>query len=220
MTLGVLLVVPFALAAPSAADITAGTAESYTYTPTTTTTSVNGGEVQEVNVSGSVVTSKWVGFYGQVSGSILLGDSSGNVFYQWTVSDPTGAVVYAANGSVSTWDTTNIQPLYASDAGWLPSFMLSGADSFNTTFVNQETFTSNSLTINSVNYTTTWQGGSQGTDFKTYALKAVNDNAIIWAGKAVADKTAFNGNTADYQILAGVNSLSGTTTYYFYLELP
>lgn len=221
MALGVLLVAPFAVAAPSGASITTGTQERAPDQSPNTIPS-EGGNVTQVNVSGYVVTTKWAGFYGEVSGDIRLADSSNHIFYQWTVSDPADAVVYACNDTVSDWSASNIIPIYAENAstGWLPAFLIDGTDSFNVTFASQEQFKSNSLTIDNVNYTTTWQGGSKGSDFKTYALASYTDKTLIWAGKAVADKTAFNSGTADYQILAGVNSQSGTTTFYFYLELP
>ena len=204
-------------AAPAQAEVSAGSPESYSYTPSATSVDIIGGNVTEVNVSTVQVTDKWVGFYGQVSGSIVLGDSSGNKFYQWTISDPTGGVVYATNNTVSDW--TSLQPLYA-DSGYLPSILLDGTDSFNNTFTSQETFTSPSTTINNVNYTTTWQGGAEGSTFKTYALYADSGATLVWAGNVQADQTSFNSGTADYQILAGVNQIGATQTFYFYLELP
>ncbi len=217
--LGALLVASIAAAAPAGASVVNGTASSL---PESTASSLNisGGQVQEVNVSGYTITNKWAGFFGQVSGDIRLGDSAGNIFYQWTVNDPTGAVVYAVtNGTVSDWSDTNIAPLYGSDT-ILPSFLTSGADSFNNTFTSQETFTSNSLTINNVNYTTTWESGTQGSNFKTYALKASTEGLMVWAAKAVSDTTGFNGNAVDYQVLVGLTSQTQQVPVYFYLELP
>lgn len=208
---------PLALAAITGADVTVGISE--TYSPTVTQT-VQGqaGNVTEVNVSSVQVTDKWVGFWGHVSGSIVLADANGNYFYQWTVSDPSGGVVYVTNATVSDWST--LAPVYA-NSSVLPDFLLQGTDSFNYTFTNQETFTSPSLTVNAVNYTTTWQGGAQGTTFKTYAMQADSGAVLVWAGNVQADQTAFNSTyTADYQILAGVNVQGGQQTFYFYLELP
>ncbi len=213
MVLGISAVV----AAPTEANVTAGTPEAYNWAPTVTSTTIIGGNVSQVNVTSVQVTDKWVGFYGEVSGSIVLGDSTGNTFYQWTISDPTGGVVYATNNTVSDWST--LSPLYA-DSGYLPDFLISGTDSFNNTFVDQEDFVSPTITVNSVNYTTTWQGGSKGIDFKTYAMYADSGATLVWAGKVKADSTSFNSNTADYQILAGVNQIGAEQTFYFYLELP
>ncbi|HDI02617.1 MAG TPA: hypothetical protein ENF95_00605 [Candidatus Aenigmarchaeota archaeon] len=105
-------------------------------------------------------------------------------------------------------------------SGYLPSFLLQGTDSFNNTFTSQGTFQSPSITVNNVNYTTTYQGGTKGTEFETYALAADGGATLVWAGKVNAGKTTFNSAVGDYQILAGVNSQTGTTTFYFYLELP
>ncbi|RKY41343.1 MAG: hypothetical protein DRP85_06625 [Candidatus Makaraimicrobium thalassicum] len=207
-------------AAPTGATTTAGTQERWTGTSVSSVTT-EGGNVTEVNVSGYSVTDKWAGFYGQISGGLRLADSSGTVFYEWSVSNVSGSVVYACNGTVSDWSNSNILPLNVSHTNLLPSFLLTGTDSFNYTFTNQETFTSASLSVANTNYTTTWQGGSKGSDFKTYALRSVADTALIWAAKAKENVNSFKaGVTVDYQLLAGVMSLSGNTQYYFYLELP
>ncbi len=217
--LGALLVASMAAAAPGGATVTAGTAESIS-APSAGSVNAQGGNVQEVNISGYTITDKWAGFFGQVSGDVRLGDSAGDIFYKWTVDDPTGSVIYAVvNGTVNDWSSTNIVPLYASDS-IMPSFLKTGADSFNNTFTNQGTFNSSSLTINNVNYTTTWEGGSQGTDFKTYALKASNEGKMIFAAKAVSDKTGFNGKAVDYQVLVGLTSETTQVPVYFYMELP
>ncbi len=215
--IAIVLGISVGLAAPTTAEVNAGTPEAYSWSPTTTSVDIIGGNVSQVNVSSVQVTDKWVGFYGEVSGSIVLGDSTGHTFYQWTISDPSGAVVYATNGTVSDW--SSLSALYA-DSGYLPDFLISGTDSFNNTFTSQEDFTSPTLSVSAVNYTTTWQGGAQGTDFKTYAMYADSGATLVWAGKVVADQTSFNSGTADYQILAGVNQIGATQTFYFYLELP
>lgn len=209
---------PLVLAAIAGADVTVGASERYTPSVTQTVEG-KAGNVTEVNVSTVQVTDKWVGFWGHVSGSIVLADANGNYFYKWTISDPTGGVVYVTNASVSDWST--LAPVYA-DSGVLPAFLLQGTDSFNYTFTEQEDFISPSKTVNAVNYTYTWQGGNQGTTFKTYAMQADNGAVLVWAGNVVADQTSFKGDTvtADYQILAGVNTQGGQQTFYFYLELP
>lgn len=218
--IGAFLMASLAAAAPTGATLQTGTASSMS-TASATSASIQGGQVQEVNVSGYTVTGKWAGFFGQVSGDVRLGDSSGNIFYKWTVNNPTGSVVYAVtNGTVSDWTGTNIVPLYGNDA-ILPSFLTTGADSFNNTFTQQETFTSSSLNINNVNYTTTWESGSQGSNFKTYALKASSEGLMVWAAKAVSDTTGYDGTTSvDYQVLVGLTNETSSVPVYFYMELP
>ncbi len=206
---------PITLAAPTNASVQVGTQER---APSQTAGSLQteGGNVTEVNVSAYQVTTKWAGFYGTVSGDIRLADAANHIFYQWTVNDPTGGVVYATTGVITDWSSSNIAPLYASD-GYLPSFLITGTDSFNNTFTQREDFSSPSLTISAVNYTVT---NPTSSSFKTYALRTSDGSILIWAGKINAGQTTFNGKSGDYQILAGVTDQSAPTTFYFYLELP
>ncbi len=211
-----ILSVSLAAAAPTTAEVEAGTAESYSWTPSTNTTTIQGGEVKQVNVSVTQVTDKWVGFWGEVSGSMVLADASGHYFYQWTIDNPTGSVVYACNDTVSNWNT--LAALYA-DSGYLPEHLLTGHDAFNFTFTQQEDFTRpNEQTIPAVNYTVT---NPTDSNFKTYALYADSGKVLVWAGLVNADQTSFKGGsiTADYQILAGVDQTGASETFYFYLEL-
>ena len=203
------------LAAPTNASVQVGTQERAPSQPAGNL-QTEGGNVTEVNVSAYQVTTKWAGFYGTVSGDIRLADAANHIFYQWTVNDPTGGVVYATTGVITNWDSSNIAPLYASD-GYLPTFLISGTDSFNNTFTQREEFSSPSLTISNVNYTVT---NPTASSFKTYALRTSDGSVLIWAGKINAGQTTFNGKSGDYQILAGVMDQSNPTTYYFYLELP
>lgn len=214
-----ILSVSVAVAVPTGATVSEGTQE--TYTPSAESVTTEGGNVTQVNITGVTITNKWAGFWGEVSGYIVLADSSGKNFYNWTISDPTGAVVYAANDTISDWGCTNILPVEGPSDSFLPSFLIEGTDSYNNTFTSSEDVQIPlSCSARRINVTYTWQGGIQGSDFPTYALKAVSEGALIWAGKVKADQTSFKGTpTADYQILAGVNSETGTTTFYFYLEL-
>lgn len=199
-----------ASAAPTGANITGTANETWSWTPTSTSFTAYGGNITEMNLSAYQVTGSWVGFWGQLSGGVTLRDASGHIFYEWTVSNMTDAAVYACNESSVSWSS-----ITAATAANLPSYINDGGtDDFNNTFTAQETFTSASLSVNNVNYTTT-----QGTaNFKTYALYDTTNTVLIWAGKAINNGGAFNSETADYQILAPADS-SGQT-YYFYLEMP
>ncbi len=172
-----------------------------------------GGNITEVNVSGEQITSRWTGFYGEVSGNVSLEDANNNVFYYWSVSDVTNATVYAANETVSSWS------LSAAAAGDMPDNLQETApDNFANTFGSTEEFKSASMTVGATPFASTWSDGSAG-NLKTYALKD-GDNALIFAGKAIADESSFKGggDTVDYQILAA--GYESGVTYNFYLELP
>ncbi|RME31335.1 hypothetical protein D6789_03090 [Candidatus Woesearchaeota archaeon] len=178
------------------------------------TETIEAGNVTNTNLTGNTITTRWAGFYGEVSGGILLGDSANNIFYQWTVSDPTGSYVFAANGTVSDWSSANIKEANVTD---MASYLLESAgDNFTNTFTTRQWFNSTSLSINNTWTATTWQNGTQTTNFTTYALKTADNSTMIWAGSVVSNAVAFKNETTDYQILAPADTTA--QTYYFYLE--
>ncbi len=211
----VLLAMPIAYAAPDGATVTVGATERGS-SNTAGTTAVQAGNVTEVNVSGTAITTRWSGFYGNISAGLVLSDAANNKFYEWTVTDVTGSVVYASNATVSDWSTTNIVAATVAD---MPAFLTgTTADNYTNTYNLQETFTSATYSIASTNYVATYSNGVAG-NLKSYSLKATTENALIWAGKALDNEVAFNGGQVDYQILVPVDGTT-STTYNFYLELP
>jgi len=211
----VLLAIPLAYAAPDGATVTVGSSERGASNPAGTA-DIEAGNVTEVNISGTAITTRWAGFYGNISAGLVLSDAANNKFYEWTVSNVSGSVVYAADATISDWSTTNI--VAATDAD-MPAFLTEDtADNYTNTYNAQETFTSATFSIDNTNYVATYSNGAAG-NLKSYSLKATTENALIWAGKALDDEAAFNGGQVDYQILVPVDGAT-TTTYNFYLELP
>ena len=181
---------------------------------TSTTVVIEAGNLSYVNVSTIAITDKWAGFFGEVSGNFQLADSGGNVFYQWSVSNVTDVVVYAANETITDWSGGNIE---AANYTHIPDFLkTNSADNYTNTFGSIEEFNSTSLAVANTSYTVTYQSGSPG-PLRTYALYSPADTALILAGKAIDSVTGFDGTAVDYQIIVPANT---TTTYYFYMELP
>lgn len=173
-----------------------------------TNISIDAGEVQEVNISGESITGKWAGFYGNIAGGIALTDGTDN-FYNWTVTDVSGSVVYAANQSVANWGV-----ITAADYTDMPAHLLTAAvDNYTNTFTQDAgTFTlPDASTVTSVDFVTT----NGVAAINTYALKV--DGALVWGAEAVQNGAAFNGELVDYQLLVPAES---GTVYHFYMELP
>ncbi len=202
------LLVPSALAEPTGANVTIGPSERGTAT-TAETVDTEGGNVTEVNVSGTSITGRWAGFWGTVEGGIALTDAADNAFFEWTVSNVTGAVVYAASAAVTDFST-----LTAGNDTVAPAYVQADVtDNYNNTFNVTDTFTSASLNIAGAPFVTTLGGAGA---LRTYSL--ADGTTHIWAAEAVQDSTGFNTETVDYQLLAPANSAG--ITYTFYLELP
>jgi len=218
LMLGLLLMSVSFASAPQGANATFVSSSTGTAPAPTTLTAI-GGNVTAVNISGTSVTDRWAGFFGNISGTVRLADSTGNKFYQWTVNVITGSVVYATNGTVSNWST-----LQAATYNAMPSYLIqSAADNYSNTFTLNETFTTPLRTVTNVNYTYTLNASGQNSAFKTYAMTAdvnasADDNStLVFAGKAVQQSNSFNNGAVDFQIIAPART---ATTYYFYLELP
>ena len=209
------LMVSLVQAVPGGANVTAGISSGASGT-SSTLTDIEHGNVTFVDIYSQQTTGKWAGFYGNVSGAIILGDSANNMFYSWTVSNFDGAVVYAVNDTISDWAGPNI---VSANSSVVPTHIVgSYADNFSVTFNDTESFNSSSMNKADIPFAKTWQNGSQG-DLKTYALYGLSENANIWAGLVDDDSASFisASNTVDYQILVPTEAL---TTYNFYLELP
>ena len=210
-----LMIVSLAQAAPGGANITEGGSSSASGT-SSTSLNIEDGNVTYVDIYSQQITGKWAGFFGNVSGALILGDSSNNLFYSWTVTNFDGAVVYATNDTISDWTGGNIAPV---NSTVLPSYLVGDyTDNFTTTFDATEAFVSSSLNKANTPYASTWQNGAQGA-LKTYGLYSAADNANIWAGLVDDNSESFKGEniTVDYQILLPAQAM---TTYSFYLEMP
>ncbi len=202
-----------AIAAPTGGNITASGAQDRGTGSTSESLTTEGGNLTEINVSGTSITSNWAGFYGNLAGGIELSDSSSNKFFEWTVTDMTGAVVYATNAAVSDWSGATIQPATNTD---MPAYINSaGTDNFTNTYDSTEAFVSASLNEANTPYVTTFDSTGNPGNLKSYAL--TDTSALIWAGLAVNNDDAFNGGVVDYQILVPADN-SGQQ-YNFYLEL-
>lgn len=66
------------------------------------------GNVTEITINGFSTTQTWQGYYGNVSGTIQLADSTDNVLYNWTLAEPSGEI-YSSTNQTITW--TGIQCL-------------------------------------------------------------------------------------------------------------
>ncbi|HLC78404.1 MAG TPA: hypothetical protein VJH92_04725 [Candidatus Nanoarchaeia archaeon] len=59
------------------------------------------GNVTEITLVAFSTTQAWQGYYGNVSGTIQLADSTDNVFYNWSLGSPQGEVYSSINGTVN-----------------------------------------------------------------------------------------------------------------------
>lgn len=179
------------------------------------------GNVTELTIEALGITNYWQGYYGNVSGSIVLANANNDTLYNWTVASPSGQI-YAARQASITW--TGVGCMIQADIDAEDTLLGStgSTDSVNNTFSSQ---THPAFTVGATNIaldtcrSTSVQGDGSGSVFYQVLLKESTDETIYTALIDPA-QTGFDGGTYDFQMLVGEDgSTAGTTTYYFYVEL-
>jgi len=188
------------------------------------------GNVSETNFNGNSITNTWQGYFGNVSGKIILGDANNKTFYDWTLASARGKIYATRTASVPTWASircANITNVNTEDAT-LGTNQTSDLDSVNNTFLNLTTFPSfyvGSVYINSTPgcYATKLYNSSgvkSTTNFNEILLS--DTSSLIYTGLLEQQSTGYDNRTHDFEMLVGENghgSDTAVTPYYFYLEL-
>ncbi len=58
------------------------------------------GNITNMNVQGYSITQAWQGYFGNVTGTVMLADSSDNVMYNWSLASPEGEIYASTNNSI------------------------------------------------------------------------------------------------------------------------
>jgi hypothetical protein len=74
------------------------------------------GNLTEYNILAITQTEAWQGYYGNITGTIVLEDEQMYQMYNWTVAEPQGKI-FAVNQTVSDWSTVHCLDLYAGADG-------------------------------------------------------------------------------------------------------
>jgi hypothetical protein len=220
-------------AGPQGAGYDEGATGTFTKA-TSGTDAAKGGYISEANLSTSSQTTKWQGYYGNVSGHIALEDASGNEMYNWTWAASNGGEVFAvARASVPTFtdvDTNditaaNVDTALTTDGTWSGT----GSDSVAITFGgdnDNSVFYVSGQTVGATsrNKMNTLKSSGGVSAFEEVILTdqgAINDvSDMIWTCLINDNAENFKGTTSDYQmIVPTTDSGDATVTYYFYVEL-
>ena len=203
-------------------DVEVGASSRFDDTTTPTQVDAQAGNVTELSLHGLSVTRFWQGFYGNITGSIILADGSGNNFYDWNISVPTGQV-YASRNSAVSWDTVACpDPADITAEETALSQDASDPDSITNTFtaVNHPAFDVAGDAITGCPTTQAYNAsGEQGNSFWQVLLRAGSD--IVYT--TIIEDTSpagFDGSPWHFQLLVGEDGTDeNPTPYYFYLEL-
>lgn len=221
------------LGAETVTEIQAETANLSLYDPDSH--DAEAGNVTELLITGVSQTKTWQGYYGNITGTIILEDSQKNRFYDWDAAEPQGEIYATVNNTI-TW--TDVACANLSDDTYLSSW--------NTFYgITPNDYDSINLTYNYTDHPEFYAGTSnmtgcptaytfvndamQETDFPTALLTTNTESTMIFtaiiedrADGTRAGKTGFDGADHDFQVLVAENGQLGNddlTTYYFYVEI-
>jgi hypothetical protein len=186
------------------------------------------GNVTELNFIANTVTQTWQGYFGNITGTIVLGNSNNQSMYNWNISAPSGEVYATRTSDVPAWASITCADQAAVDLedtalGVNPTV---DQDSVNKTFVNI-TFTP--FFVGNVNINDTQdcravnlydQNGVSSSNFQEVLLHSGAD--MIYTALITQDSLGFDNRAHDFEMLVGENGHNGdtdVTPYYFYIEL-
>lgn len=208
-----------AMATGRATTVTAG--DMARWTPTGAGADVTeGGNITNANLSGSSLTDKWAGYYGVVSGSLLLrasGDTSD--LYNWTWNDAAGGVVCASEATAFPFSSAANTTASAVDTAYgftTATDVDQAVDTF-TTALCTVAFSEGSVagTIN-----TTHKGSSTfGTCVVSDGTTVGEDNfAFCVAIQDDASGLSYKNSAASYELMVAT-TMQASESYYFYVDL-
>jgi hypothetical protein len=229
----VLLGVVFAVRAlPEGAQVLVAGGETRS-TPVPGNVTADAGNVTNVNVTSNSQTQAWQGFFGDVNGSLVLEDASGDLFYSWNLSNTSGEVYASRDNAINF---ANIFPHNnCSTDNILTNFGVT--DSVNNTYTasTNRAVTVGSIAINASSACATYtyvNDSPQSAFFHDLILTddpnvnatgqpnaTLGGNTTVYVALIEGNIAGFDSNAHDYQLLVPVNRTSGFNIYAFYAEL-
>ena len=187
------------------------------------------GNVTQMVFNATSITQTWQGYYGNITGMIVLGNSNNQSMYNWNLTSPAGQIYATRVASVPAW--TSIQcatpsAIETEDTN-IGANSAVDADSTNNTFTNATSFSAfyvGNININSSqNCRAIHLFDSAGAPSASFSEVVLSDTAdIIYTGLITSPTSGFDSASHQFEMIVGENGHLGDTAatpYYFYVEL-
>lgn len=183
------------------------------------------GNVTQLDINALSITKSWQGYYGNISGNIILADANNRSLYEWGNGTSLKGEVFASRNGTVDWPTIN-----CGDAGVISTEETflgqapSDADSVAKTFsqTTHPSFLVGTTNITGCPSTYTYVNGSAQSSDYAQILLADDVNNTVYTTLIDHGATGYDGKQHDFELLVGQNGHQGgpaTTTYYFFTEL-
>jgi len=186
------------------------------------TANAQAGNVTQLNIDQTRITDVWQGFYGNVAGQIVLENSNGANFYDWTLATITGEV-YATRFTIPSWSGINCtnRTHWELEESTL-NIISTAIDGINETYnaVSHPSFAVGAKTFASNVCQSVRPYNGTGTSGQFYnVLLNSNSTNTVYTVILSDNQNAFDNSTADFEVLVPTDRSTGFGTYYFYVEL-
>lgn len=194
-----------------------------------TSVEAQAGNVTELNIFGYSTTQAWQGYFGNVTGTLMLADSSDNVMYNWSLANPEGEI-YASQSPSVNWEAVECFNWSENGLALESSFNIEAddVDGVNETFSyasGHSLFYANNREISQDSCMSAHMFDSSGSN-----ENASYQEVLLWDGSDVVFTSlleessvfGFDGRDHDFEMLVledGHADDTDTTPYYFYVEL-
>jgi len=178
-----------------------------------------GGNVTNLNLSGNISTEKWAGFWGNVSGRIVLAPGINQpMFFTWTWNSSRGGEVCAiAAASGFDWSGVQLVPASKIDSIW--GFTGTDTDSAVNTLKSTCSVDVAGIPVSGSAGNFTGVGGFETCAIADQSAPGAKSD-VAFCVNITQNGNLFNGLTGDYELIAPTNETAGQfETYYFWLEL-
>jgi hypothetical protein len=191
-------------------------------------TASSGGNITELTLNQSAVTKSWQGYYGNLSGKIILAAESNHSFYEWEISSPSGEI-YATRTLNPSWANircANMPEMFTEDSALEIDSATSG-ESLNKTFFSNRQFPEFFIHTTNINssqecYSTNLYVNSMPQNDSFHEILLYDNQNIIYTTLLEDDVEGFNEITHDFQMIVGENGQgenTDTSIYYFFVEV-
>ncbi|MEM4711019.1 MAG: hypothetical protein QXL18_03670 [Candidatus Woesearchaeota archaeon] len=188
----------------------------------------SGGSFTVLLLNATQQTPRWKAYVGNVTGKLVLSDSTSSSIFDWTLASVTGEV-YATRSNSVDWATincANYTTIINEDV--FMNMSPSNPDTINKTFANKihkSFYVGNILIQNSTcNAVATYindtsQALTEDAKFQEILLQD-SSGSLIYSTLINQNTTGYNQQKYDFQLIVAENEyLSVPTTYYMYVEL-
>jgi len=215
-----------ALAEPIGPDTINATAKGRRADTPPQNVSALAGNVTELSISATAVTDVWQGYFGNISGTIVLDDANNKSMYAWQDFSPLGKVYAVRTSNSVSWAgiaCANITNIEADETAL--NIGATEKDGINETFnaTSSADFYVGTKHITGCSYSQFLYENDAPASQNNFEELLLNDGTyMLYTAIINQDKTGYDNAAHDFQLMVPEDGHSGDTNptlYYFYVEL-